>query len=88
VLCSNDESCCNASCGTCVPPLGGCVDILCPLDCSALAAAAEGACDVIIGVTWTGTSCTYISGCVCVGEDCANLFSSVEECNTVFSACS
>jgi len=44
----------------------------------------EGACNAVIGVVWTGATCSYISGCSCGGQDCVNLFASVEECELVF----
>jgi hypothetical protein len=79
--CSNGERCndaricpCDALCilpdapGTCGPT-----------SCKTLDPFGYGLCDMVLGVVFDGSSCTYASGCGC-GEDCAYIFDSIESC--------
>ncbi len=58
-----DPDQCKAEHAECGPP-----DVCEPDD-----AIGSGDCDLFLGVIWTGDNCLGISGCECIGTDCANL---------------
>lgn len=55
--------------------------------CAALDAKGEGACEMHMGYTWDGKQCKGVSGCKCVGKDCAKLFSSKQACVNAYAHC-
>jgi len=90
--CDVGQVCCNASCGTCTPPGGGCAAVEClgPIGvglCAALDATGEGPCEAELGFTFDGSACRAISGCSCVGADCAKLYDTAEACEAAFASC-
>jgi hypothetical protein len=87
VICGDGLVCCNPSCSTCTDPEGGCAGGVCPPDCTAMDAQGEGSCELVLGVTWTGTECAHLSGCSCAGTDCPNLFRTLDECVQLFDVC-
>lgn len=90
VVCPTGTFCCNASCGICVPPGGGCIELAC-VDaggaCAPQDARPEGPCEAELGVMWTGWGCRTISGCTCVGADCGSLYESVDACVAAHPSC-
>ena len=46
-----------------------------------------GACEISLGVFFTGGSCASISGCSCEGEDCDAAYVSVEACVQAHRGC-
>ena len=71
----------------CVFDAGTPVDAGAAPSCAAMSAMGEGACDLFLGFTWTGGACRGISGCRCVGSDCARLPRSPGECEERFGHC-
>lgn len=56
--------------------------------CDAQDAAGEAGCpDSSLGYAWTGAGCEHLTGCACVGADCANLYWGQEPCELAHSAC-
>lgn len=55
--------------------------------CAAIDARGEGPCEAILGWGWDGTSCTALSGCECVGTECAALHSEPALCETAHRHC-
>ncbi|MEM9067933.1 MAG: hypothetical protein AAGE52_05480 [Myxococcota bacterium] len=55
--------------------------------CDAMDAFSDGLCDLAFGVKWNGESCEFVSGCECDGEDCDNLYESVESCEIDRAVC-
>ncbi len=55
--------------------------------CPAQDAEGEGPCDLFLGYRWNGEVCEGISGCTCVGADCGDLFSTLEECQSKNCRC-
>ena len=86
-LCDLGDVCCNESCGICTAPEGACSAIACVPSCDAQDANGEGACEAELGVVWRGDYCSSISGCSCVGADCANLYESVDACLSAHRDC-
>jgi len=86
-LCDLGDVCCNESCGICTAPGGVCSALACVPTCDPQEARGEGGCEVEIGVVWRGGYCSSISGCSCVGDDCGNLYDSVEACLTAHRDC-
>ncbi len=87
VYCDAGTLCCNSSCGTCTRPGEGCTDELCEPDCAPMQARGQGDCDGFFGWAWSGTYCTAIGGCECVGPDCGSLYFSVEDCGKAHESC-
>jgi hypothetical protein len=56
-------------------------------DCEPDDAAGEGPCDAFFGYAWDGQSCVGISGCNCVGADCADLSFDPVACEFAHSHC-
>jgi hypothetical protein len=56
-------------------------------DCEPDDAAGEGLCDAFFGYAWDGRSCVGISGCDCVGEDCADLTFDPAACEAAHASC-
>ena len=72
-----------------IPPVDTC---LCIGDaprgaCDPMIANGVGGCEVEIGYAWDGTSCRSISGCDCVGRDCASLYVDQASCIAAHSTC-
>lgn len=86
-VCAPGTTCCNASCGLCVAPGGGCSELECPPDCSPMDAFGYGACALTWGYAWNGRDCLAVGGCECVGSECGALFPSVDTCEAFFSRC-
>lgn len=55
--------------------------------CRAQDALGEGPCEAELGWVWRGDACWPISGCSCVGTDCASLASTAEECIAAHLGC-
>ncbi len=55
--------------------------------CGPMDARGEGACDLALGIVWNGTACVSISGCSCVGTECADLFRTDAACRLRYAAC-
>lgn len=49
--------------------------------------AGVGACDAAFGVFFVGAACGWVSGCSCVGEDCANGYDDEAECEQAYRGC-
>ncbi|PRQ09132.1 hypothetical protein [Enhygromyxa salina] len=56
-------------------------------DCAPMQAEAAGECDLVLGAAWDGEACHVLSGCECVGDDCADLFESAEACEAAYADC-
>ncbi|PRQ03050.1 hypothetical protein ENSA5_18210 [Enhygromyxa salina] len=56
-------------------------------DCAAMAAEAIGDCEAILGAAWDGVACHQLVGCECVGEDCGELFNSLDQCEAAYADC-
>ncbi len=82
--------------------LTGETEALCPLEgnvcpdqapcpgqgpCDPLRVRGEGGCEAELGVTWNGETCEFISGCECVGLDCAQLYPDLGTCFTAHAEC-
>ncbi|MBX7197413.1 MAG: hypothetical protein K1X94_35520 [Sandaracinaceae bacterium] len=55
--------------------------------CAPMDARGEGVCDLALGIVWNGSACVPISGCSCVGADCADLFRTDAACRLRYAAC-
>jgi len=57
--------------------------------CAPFDVAAGGTCEtpIQLGFYWDGTTCTYLEGCECVGEDCDQLFEDMILCRDAFGDC-
>jgi hypothetical protein len=51
-----------------------------PPGCEPQRVAGEGPCTLAIGVFFFGSTCGWLGGCSCVGEDCDNAYESEEAC--------
>ncbi|EDM76743.1 hypothetical protein PPSIR1_33851 [Plesiocystis pacifica SIR-1] len=58
-----------------------------PVPCEAQDAEAVGACEIALGVFWNGAQCVMLSGCECVGADCADSYPSLEACEDANAEC-
>ncbi len=58
-----------------------------PSSCLPIDAAPEGPCAYPLGVFFDGSSCWMGSGCSCVGQDCDEVYSSIEECELAHAYC-
>ncbi len=92
-LCAVGQTCpAGDGCNTCACSAGGglaCTERAC-VDagaCGPMDARGEGACDLFLGVVWTGTACNPVSGCRCVGADCPRLFRDSASCFAAYAAC-
>lgn len=85
-VCSPGTTCCNASCGVCVPAGGGCDDLWCAPDCTAQDARSGGRCAGSVGWAWDGTACREIA-CRCEGTECDAIYPTRSACDAYFSAC-
>lgn len=72
------------TCGIVPPPVDAGVN---PGVCTAQRASGEGACDLFLGYAWNGARCQGVSGCRCVGADCANLSRDLGECQRRYAMC-
>ncbi len=75
--CTSVNACpCGAMCliadkpGTCTTP---------PLTCTTVNPSSFGACDMVLGIVFDGTSCVYASGCGC-GNQCGAIFADLATC--------
>jgi hypothetical protein len=59
----------------------------CEMGCEPDDARGVGFCDLALGVVWTGTGCTSISGCSCEGTDCGMITRSIGDCEAAHSHC-
>jgi hypothetical protein len=57
------------------------------ISCAPQDARGEGLCDAFWGVAWDGRTCTAVTGCRCVGADCAGLPRDLATCATRYAAC-
>lgn len=73
-----DPASCEAAYSTCTAP---------PIDCDVDDARGDGDCRPLYGYAWNGFSCNAVSGCECIGEDCASLPSSAADCEEAHSSC-
>lgn len=64
------------------PPAGDAGNPCAPMD-----AQGQGPCAAVLGITWDGTSCVYISGCSCTGADCGKLFQTMAACQKAYAPC-
>lgn len=78
------NECIAATMGVDVDPDGVCMT---EPDCDPYDARGEGPCRSVLGYRWTGDTCEAVSGCSCVGTDCARLHTSMEECTLAHSDC-
>lgn len=67
-------------------------DCLCVSDaprgaCDPMIANGVGGCEVEIGYLWDGSGCRSISGCECVGRDCASLYVDQDSCMAAHTTC-
>ena len=88
-VCDANEVCCPGCQGGgvgCVPEGSACPDLLCQ-DCDPADAYGVGQCEPFRGAKFNGSYCEIVSGCECVGDDCNNLYPSLEECTAATSAC-
>lgn len=86
--CGEGTYCCNPTCGMCVAEGEGCIEPDCGRQlCDAQDAAGVGACEMVLGVRWTGGTCEVLSGCSCEGADCGGLFPSPEVCESAHLDC-
>jgi hypothetical protein len=58
-----------------------------PDPCASRDARGEGACEAELGYVWLGGGCWPISGCSCVGADCASLAPTAEACLAEHASC-
>lgn len=86
VVCGEGTSCCNASCGICVPPGADCPAVECAPNCAPQDAHSGGRCANDAGYAWDGTACRQIA-CRCVGTECADAFATQAECDAYFGGC-
>jgi hypothetical protein len=56
--------------------------------CSAQDARGKGQCERVLGYAWDGRQCVSLSGCSCVGTDCAGIFQKLESCQAAYAHCS
>jgi hypothetical protein len=68
-----------------VPPTGGASGA--PSACGPERVSVYGDCTGLFGPFFLGSSCNYLEGCSCVGEDCGVRYQSVEECNQAHRGC-
>ncbi|MBX3272143.1 MAG: hypothetical protein KF729_17895 [Sandaracinaceae bacterium] len=47
----------------------------------------EGGCEPVRGFFWDGADCRLLSGCSCVGRDCARVFPTDDACRAAYRAC-
>lgn len=47
----------------------------------------SGRCALFFGYAWNGRECSGISGCTCLGTDCGDLYSSLNECRRAHAEC-
>ena len=68
---------------------GGCVDagMPPPIACAPQDARGQGLCDGFFGYAWNGAMCVGLSGCSCVGGDCAALPFDRATCELAHMAC-
>lgn len=76
--CAAGQTCVLGPCPLCVgcPCYGTCQA---PTKCTAVKPNTHGLCDMVVGVIFTGTTCTWESGCGCA-PDCGSFFKSLEDC--------
>jgi len=74
ICCTIDQGC-DPSVSLC---LGSCVPTQEP-GCVVVKPGSHGACEMLLGVIFDGTSCVYESGCGC-GDDCAAIFQDFDAC--------
>lgn len=87
-VCGEGTTCCNASCGVCVPPGGACTDVECAVDCRPQDAYGAGPCTASLGAfAWNGVECAELHGCECIGSECAATFASHMQCVAFFESC-
>lgn len=55
--------------------------------CEPMDANGVGGCEAELGYVWHGNGCRSISGCDCVGRDCASLYETVETCIAAHTRC-
>jgi hypothetical protein len=55
--------------------------------CEPMDAKGQGACFCLVGYAWNGITCTEITGCECVGDDCPHLFKDQQACKSAHTSC-
>ncbi|MGF1467882.1 MAG: Kazal-type serine protease inhibitor [Sandaracinaceae bacterium] len=58
-----------------------------PDPCAAQDAEGVGPCLLFLGAAWDGEACVGLGGCRCEGEDCDDLYPTVEACRAARAAC-
>ena len=60
-----------------------------PVDgsCEAMDVEGVGLCRMLLGFYWDGESCRSLGGCDCAGDDCGELYDSVESCEAAHVEC-
>lgn len=58
-----------------------------PAPCAPVDAHAKGSCAMVLGYVWDGSACVGLSGCDCVGTECARINESLADCQEQFAAC-
>lgn len=95
--CGEGERCCSTCPGepdVCVPvafdcPVADefdCMISVCPAETD-VTGASVGDCESVLGYHWEGIRCVPLTGCSCVGDVCAELFASMEECEGAHGEC-
>jgi hypothetical protein len=69
------------------------VDVLFPAacddrdPCTPMNARGERSCDLVLGFAWNGDACERLTGCVCRGDDCGDVFSEATACAAAYAEC-
>jgi hypothetical protein len=80
-LCPVSYSCCDGSCSVCRHPSShSCEEICIKGRCERQTAEGVGACTDALGVRWNGATCEQLQGCECQGDDCDDVYPSLENC--------
>ena len=87
VQCGSGEICCDAVCEICASSVADCPDVVCSPECAAMDARGEGPCLAFFGYAWNGNECVGLGGCTCEGDDCDQLFDSIEACDKAYEMC-
>lgn len=66
---------------------GTCLTDVSPCPCVAQLAIGLGECDAEIGWAFDGFDCRSVSGCLCAGPDCGEIFDTEEGCASFYRMC-